>query len=1713
MAEDVLGITGLVNIDDIQKTFDKLIGDLERLGVSTDEISARMTKALNDIANSSEKDLAAKTTAAMKVLNEAIAETNSNLRSTPEMIKNAEQEATRLQTAVSKLEKELGGTAAGSKEFNALTQQLENERETLRLQTADVQDMKAAHEHAAQTIQHLQSIYDSFVATLREKSDAEQESTNAAETQAQTQEQATQTTQEATQAVEQQTQAHEAAADAARKHTAAEKEHAGSQQEIQAAIDDTQKTIDELVAKQEKAQKRMESLRKNMQAWAASGIEKGYIQQTGEGQYKADPKAAGYNENVIAQMQKIAKEYNALKQSLQSYKDEETLARQGLKELKESLQEVEQQTQQNTRANEQTKQSSPRQMLMELRNEITMLTLQYRNMTDAERASAEGQALQKKLEELKNKAATLQDAFSDVQETIKNDANDTAAFKGLTQGLNLVISGFGAAQGAAAAFGMSEEDLARAQTAIQGSLAATNFLTEAGNALQEQSALMRGINTLQTWAAAKAIDVETAAKGRNIVATKAATVAQGIFNAIAKANPYVLLAMALITVVGALAAFTIGSKKAADAEKKQKEEAEKLAEQHKHMAETIGSATGNVEAKYRSLQHQWAKLRTEAEKTKWIKDNASNFDSLGLAVKGVNDAEKVLVEMAPQVIAALKAVAKATAFEDLYKEAIIKKAKEWENRVKGVETGDKYYTVTDREKRTTSQLGMPSEWEKAGLKINEDYTADFQDRPGNAQRTTYELTKKGVDKINKYRNDQAVALRKRLEGEYDKEIQHYSDMWDNALLEAEEAKKKIPTTLLSGGTTTTTPTKPTKKEPEYKSAAELNDELLALRKERIEKELELEKEGSKRWAELERERIRTQAEIDSRAARQAGNEAVADLDASYKGGKSGMTEQQYKERRAALEQQTQDIIKAIEAKSQQDLADIDAQRVKAQQERDDELISQYQSYIDKKLQIDKDYADALKRIDEAIAEAKERGDTDRVAALTRSRAQAAQTHNEQQANLSLQQLKETPDYVRAFEDLGNTSTQTLEFLIKQFEEAKQAAATSLDPEKLREYTSTLQQMYDELNNRNPFVALTTSAQELTEAEQKLSIASANVVRARQNVKLAKQAGDAHKLAEAEKILTDAEKKERQATDDVEKAKNKYKKALKSTLEKVNELADAIANVGNAIGGTEGQILGIAANVMTFMTQTIDGIKAVTATGVAALSTLEKASVILTIISAAIQLFQQISSMFKDAHSQYEAYAEKFKEINQLRDAVNDYKLAVIEATNAEKRWFATTGLASLQDMYEYSNMALESYIAKMYEAQAIYQNESGGGWLTNALSWLGNLVSDIVSIPGKLITGALDKMGILDKDSLLGQIMDWGITGLFGGAEGLIGKGVGALLDTLNYDEGTTAAFKNLRIETREKSSGFLGTGIGGHSQRTEDLREWVKANFGKDLFGSDGMIDVQLAQTVIDKYGDKLVGETKATLEELIKLKQEYDKFREQLEEYISEMYAPLTDNMTDALWDWLKDGKDVMDSFKKYASDTFADIAKEMIKQALLTKVFDGFQDKLANLYEVYSMGGLTEKQLTDGIMQATDALLNKAENQLPVIQDVLTYIDEQFKARGFDITGSEAYEQQGSSGAWQQLGEDTGQELNGRFTALQITGESILVQSIEQTTALLTMQQEIVLTRTEIVSMSSNVDTIRETQEDMLSTLEQIQKNTYQLHEIKEDIKLLVENTKNI
>lgn len=190
---------------------------------------------------------------------------------------------------------------------------------------------------------------------------------------------------------------------------------------------------------------------------------------------------------------------------------------------------------------------------------------------------------------------------------------------------------------------------------------------------------------------------------------------------VAKANPYVLLATAIIGVGTALYAFCSSSDKAKEKEEELQREAErtkKKFEEQKHAAETLGNKSGDLVGSFKVLQSQWNSLRTEADKKEWIKKNQTAFDNLNLSVWNVNDAYDVFVKNAPKVIAALKAIAEAEAYQDLYKEAVKKKASEWDNRQKSRGTGDYYTTAKSGDRSFTatgSNESIPDEWKKAGI--------------------------------------------------------------------------------------------------------------------------------------------------------------------------------------------------------------------------------------------------------------------------------------------------------------------------------------------------------------------------------------------------------------------------------------------------------------------------------------------------------------------------------------------------------------------------------------------------------------------------------------------------------------------------------------------------------------------------------------------------------------------------------------------------------------------------------------------------------------------------------------------------------------------------------------------------------------------------------------------------------------------------------------
>lgn len=102
-------------------------------------------------------------------------------------------------------------------------------------------------------------------------------------------------------------------------------------------------------------------------------------------------------------------------------------------------------------------------------------------------------------------------------------------------------------------------------------------------------------------------------------------------------------------------------------------------EQLEALTEELKKNTGgygdNVVA-FRRLTSQWEKLTDDKQRLQWIKDNASEFNKLGIAVNDVNDAEVAFNSGTPQILEALKLRARATAAMSLasqkYEEALQK---------------------------------------------------------------------------------------------------------------------------------------------------------------------------------------------------------------------------------------------------------------------------------------------------------------------------------------------------------------------------------------------------------------------------------------------------------------------------------------------------------------------------------------------------------------------------------------------------------------------------------------------------------------------------------------------------------------------------------------------------------------------------------------------------------------------------------------------------------------------------------------------------------------------------------------------------------------------------------------------------------------------------------------------------------------------------------
>ena len=197
------------------------------------------------------------------------------------------------------------------------------------------------------------------------------------------------------------------------------------------------------------------------------------------------------------------------------------------------------------------------------------LTTQIENQTkQLALLRLEGKQETAEYQQLSKETAILRDAVKDATAEITRMASDTSNLDAVLSFAAGASGGFAAFTGAMELFGSESEEVQEAQKKLQTAIAITTGVQAIQNAVQKQSAIMLGISRLQMAALSKAQVYNRLVTMQGTKATLAATIAQKAFNLIAAANPYVLLALALVTVVGALVLFASNTDKSAKNQQK-----------------------------------------------------------------------------------------------------------------------------------------------------------------------------------------------------------------------------------------------------------------------------------------------------------------------------------------------------------------------------------------------------------------------------------------------------------------------------------------------------------------------------------------------------------------------------------------------------------------------------------------------------------------------------------------------------------------------------------------------------------------------------------------------------------------------------------------------------------------------------------------------------------------------------------------------------------------------------------------------------------------------------------------------------------------------------------------------------------------------------------------------------------------------------------------
>lgn len=399
---------------------------------------------------------------------------------------------------------------------------------------------------------------------------------------------------------------------------------------------------------------------------------------------------------------------------------------------------------------------------------------------------------------------------------------------------------------------------------------------------------------------------------------------------------------------------------------------------------------------------------------------------------------------------------------------------------------------------------------------------------------------------------------------------------------------------------------------------------------------------------------------------------------------------------------------------------------------------------------------------------------------------------------------------------------------------------------------------------------------------------------------------------------------------------------------LGDIADGFEGIGDAVGGTTGEVISAAGEIATNAASMISSIVTLTESSAAAITTtsttatsaikaVERASVILAIIQAVLTIATKIASLFNNDD-------EKQAEIDRLQGRIEQLRWELDNANAIRLQENSFNAIQKVKDAYNDATKAILSAYGKLSPfGEAIVKRINAAKIEEKAIKSIADAYSNLKYTDSNLLgenkfSNTRDKLNNLAEQQLL-------------------------LQKQINAEKGKKKTDKS-------------------------KIKEWERQiqELGEE------------AAEVINEVVETIIG---GTAEDIAK-------------------------ELGDAFIEAFLEGEDAAKAWGEKVDEIVADIMKQMLVSKFV-------EERIGDIFDQYK-----SKWFKDGVFVGIDGVIDSMGN----FADDLNKVGEEFQAI-WDSLPAETKELLGNAGAarqeatergFQTMSQDTGDELNGRFTDIQ-------------------------------------------------------------------------------